>query len=416
VSTHLPFEFLNDPGVRALFAAFPDGTLRIVGGAVRNALLGAPVVDIDLATQLEPDTVIETLKSADIKHVPTGIKHGTITAVINRQPYEITSLRRDVETDGRRAVVAYTTDWSEDAQRRDFTMNALYMDADGTLFDPTGLGEADAQARKLRFVGDADMRVKEDYLRILRFFRFMAYYSGDAKVEASALKSCRENQSGLKSLSAERVWMELKRLLSAPNPTRAVTVMHQQGILTTLLSEADNADGLAAMVWLEGREALQPDPLRRLMAMGARLPLPVLTLSRRLKLSKVETARLKAWAESEAPVDTLVDPITSDRERLAWIYREGKAVIMDRAILRAAGETDTMKSAYFMSLADLAMGWTPPTFPLTGKDLKKAGFPTGEGMGRLLKALEALWVKSGFTTEKEQLLVAAKMIGGNDSP
>jgi tRNA nucleotidyltransferase/poly(A) polymerase len=412
MSEILPFQFLSDPGVKRLFAAFPDGSIRIVGGAVRNALLGAPVADIDLATQLEPDAVIDTLKAADIKYVPTGIDHGTITAVIAGQPYEITSLRRDVATDGRRAVVAYSTDWAEDAQRRDFTMNALYMDADGTLFDPTGQGEADSKARKLRFVGEADARVKEDYLRILRFFRFMAYYSGEAKVDAEALKACRENQAGLNSLSAERVWAELKRLLSAPNPTRAVTVMHQQGILTTLLSEADNSDGLAAMVRLEAREALSPDPLRRLMAMGARLPLPVLTLSRRLKLSKAETARLKGWAESEAPIDTLIDPITPDRERLAWIYREGKAVIMDRAILRAAGETDAMKSAYFMSLADLAMGWTPPVFPLTGKDLKKAGFAPGEGMGRMLKALEALWVRSGFTTEKAQLLVAAKMIGG----
>ena len=408
---HLPHDFLAEPGVQAIFKAFPEDSIRIVGGAVRNALLGEPNADVDFATTLEPDAVVEALEAAKIKPVPTGIAHGTVTAVVKGKPYEITSLRRDVETDGRRAVVAYSTDWAEDAQRRDFTMNALYMDAEGEVSDPTGQGLADAKARKLRFVGDADMRVKEDYLRILRFFRFMAFYSRDAKVDGDALRAVRENQAGLKSLSAERVWTEMKRLLGAPNPVRAVTVMQQQGVLTTLLPEADNAEGLAAYVALERREALAIDPLRRLMAMSARLPLPVLTLSRRLKMSNAERDRLKAWAESDAKIDHLVDPITPDRERLAAIYREGKDVIMDRAILRAAGETDAMKSARFMSLADLALGWTPPEFPVTGKDLKAAGFAPGETMGWTLKALEALWIKSGFTVEKDKLLVAAKMMG-----
>ena len=405
---------LSDEGLQRLFAAFPPNTIRLVGGAVRNAVLGEPVNDIDIATTLEPMEVLDTLGRSDIKAVKTGIDHGTVTAVIGGKPYEITSLRRDVETDGRRAVVAYTTDWAEDARRRDFTMNALYMDVDGTIHDPTGQGLEDAEARRLRFVGDADERVREDYLRSLRFFRFMAYYSGDAKVDADALKAIRENVSGLSTLSAERVWTELKRLLCAPDPLRAVTVMQQQGVLTALLPEADNTDGLRTYVQLERREALAPDPLRRLMAMCARLPLPVLTLARRLKLSKAESARLKAWAESEAPLDQLVDPVTNDRERLAWIYREGKTVIMDRAILRAATEENAMKSAYFMSLADLAMGWTPPDFPVSGKDLRKLGVSPGEGMGRMLKALEALWVRSGFSADRAKLLAAARMMGAGE--
>ena len=412
MSEHLPFAFLKEPGVVRLFDAFPEGSLRVVGGAVRNALLGEAVADVDFATQLEPKAVAEVLEGAGIRSVPTGLAHGTVTAVHEGTPYEITSLRRDVETDGRRAVVAYTEDWAEDAQRRDFTMNALYMDREGEVFDPTGLGLEDVKARKLRFVGDADARVKEDYLRVLRFFRFMAHYAGDATVDADALRACRENVKGLGSLSAERVWAELKRLLSARDPLRAVRTMRQQGVLSALVPEADNVEGLEAYVALERREALPVDPLRRLMSLSARLPLPMLTLARRLKLSNAERDRLKAWADSQSPIDHLVDPITPDRERLAAIYRESKEVVMDRAILRAAGERDAMKSAYFMSLADLAMGWTKPVFPVSGKDLKKAGFASGKGMGRTLKALEALWVKSGFMAEKAQLLAAAKMMGG----
>ena len=407
-----PYPFLDDPGVQQLFAAFPGGSLRVVGGAVRNAILKEPVADIDLATTLEPDEVVDVLTSASIKYVPTGLAHGTVTAVIDGKPYEVTSLRRDVETDGRRATVAYTTDWAEDAARRDFTMNALYVDADGVLHDPTGQGVSDAEARKLRFVGDADTRVKEDFLRSLRFFRFMASYSADAPVDSGALKAIRDNASGLSQLSAERVWAELKRILSAPSPVRAVRTMHQQGILTKLIPEADNVEGLERYVALERREALPIDPLRRLMAMSARLPLPMLTLARRLKMSNAEKSRLQAWADSSADIAHLADPITPDRERLAAIYREGKDVIIDRALLRAAGERDALKSGYFMVLVDLAMGWTQPTFPLSGKDLKAAGFPPGEGMGKLLKALEALWIKSGFTAEKPQLIAAAKMMGG----
>ena len=384
----------------------------MVGGAVRNALLKEPVADIDLATTLEPEAVVEALASSDIKHVPTGLAHGTVTAVIDGKPYEITSLRRDVETDGRRATVAYTTDWAEDAARRDFTMNALYVDANGELYDPTGRGVSDAEARRLRFVGDADTRVREDYLRSLRFFRFMARYSGDAPVDADALRAIRENASGITKLSAERVWAELKRILSARDPVRAVRTMQQQGILTKLVPDADNVEGLERYVALERREALPIDPLRRLMAMGARLPLPMLTLSRRLKMSNAEKSRLRAWADSSVDIDHLVNPITPDRERLAAIYRDGKNVIIDRALLRAAGERDALKSGYFMVLVDLAMGWTQPTFPLSGKDLKAAGFAPGESMGKLLKALEALWIKSGFTAEKPQLLAAAKMMGG----
>lgn len=400
------FSWMRGEDIASLFQAFPQGKLRFVGGCVRNALMGLEVGDIDLATQLEPRDVTAVLDKANIRYVPTGIDHGTITAVIDGKPFEITSLRKDVETDGRRAVVAFTTDWAEDAQRRDLTINALYADLDGQVYDPTRQGLDDLKAMKFRFVGDAEMRVQEDYLRILRYFRFLAWYGGDAKVDAAALKACRENRRGLKKLSAERVWAELKKLLLARNPSRSVRIMLTNEILDTLLPEASNAEGLSKMVMLESREAITPDPLLRLMAMSAREPLQMALLCKRLKMSTKETKRLRAWSDSSVALD----PHANDSEKLKAIYFAGKQVVIDRARIRAAGEEDAIVSSRWMSLADLAMGWTPPDFPLSGKDLKSAGVEPGPKMGKVLEALKALWVRSGFTADREKLLMALKLI------
>lgn len=399
--------FIDDAGAQAILAALPDGSTRFVGGCIRNALWGEPVADIDLGTQIAPETVVTLLKDAKIKTVPTGIAHGTITAVVSGKPYEITTLRRDVETDGRRAVIAYTDDWAEDAQRRDFTVNALYADQSGEVFDPTGEGLADIEARRFRFVGDADQRVREDYLRILRLFRFVAWYGRDAKITKEALTACRENRSGLKTLSAERVWSETKKLLSAPDPVRSVRIMLQQELLDTLLPEASNVDGLSCMVSLEGREAIKPDPMLRLMAMMGREPLPAVLMAKRLRMSNKEADRLKAWASDGESLSSDM----SERARMQAIYRSGKQTILDRARLRAAGATDPLESSRWMVLADLALGWTPPAFPLRGADLVKAGVPKGPKLGKALAALEALWVRSGFSTEKPQLLAALKLLG-----
>ena len=400
--------WLQRAELKTLFAAVPDGSLRFVGGCVRNALLERAVNDIDLATQLEPKAMMAALDAAKIRYVETGVAHGTITAVIKGTPYEITSLRKDVETDGRRAVVSFTQDWAVDAQRRDLTVNALYADLSGQVYDPTGEGLDDLKAGKLRFVGEADARIREDYLRLLRYFRFMAWYGGEAPFDSEALKAARENQSGLKTLSAERVWSELKKLLSAPDPARAIRVMSQQGILETLLPESSNADGLELFVKLEQRESLAPDPLVRLMAMSARESLQVALLCKRLKMSNAETARLRGWADG----GEVLDPYADERAKLQAIYKSGNEVVVDRARLRAAGEPDVIKSAHWISLADLAAGWTRPNFPLTGKDLQAAGVKPGPEMGRIMKALEALWVRSGFTVDKPKLLTALKMFGG----
>ncbi len=406
------FPWMRDNGVATIFATLPAGSVRFVGGCIRNALMGRDVSDIDLASQLPPKDVVAALDAAKIRYVPTGIDHGTVTAVIEGKPFEITSLRRDVETDGRRAVVNFTTDWAEDAQRRDLTFNALYADKDGVIYDPTGQGLEDLKARRFRFVGDADARVKEDYLRILRFFRFLAWYGRGAdgtlsKPDTASLKACRENAKGLKKLSAERVWIEIKKLLLAPDPARALRIMLTNDILETVLPEASNVEGLELLIVLEQREAIKPDPLLRLMALSTREPLPMALLTKRLKMSNVEKARLIHWASDATPLD----PNADDRTKRIAIYKAGKQVVIDRARLRAAGAEDPITSARWMSLVDLAMGWTPPAFPLTGKDLIKAGEKPGEAMGKKLEALKALWVRSGFTAEKDKLLMALRLLG-----
>lgn len=401
------FPWMQDEAMTALFGAFPDDSLRFVGGCVRNALWGEPVTDTDLAVALNPEEVMQALTRADIRYIETGVSHGTVTAILKGKPYEITSLRKDVETDGRHAVVSYTKDWAEDAQRRDLTFNALYANQDGQVFDPTGKGLKDLKARRLRFVGEADTRVKEDYLRILRFFRFLAWYGGEAKVDADSLKAGRENKAGIKKLSVERVWSEIKKLLLAGNPSRALHIMLTNDILEGVLPEANNVDGLDHLLKLEAREGLKPDPLLRLMAMSAREPLQMALLSKRLKMSGAESQRLRNWAEDSEALSLEM----AERDRLAAIYRSGKQTILDRTRLRAAGETDPIKSSHWMSFADLALGWTPPEFPLSGKDLKAAGVEPGPRMGKALQALEALWIRSGFSADKEKLLTALKLLG-----
>jgi poly(A) polymerase len=398
--------WMRGAGVEVIFKALPQGSTRFVGGCVRNAVMGREASDIDLATELTPDAVVSALEAAGIRHIPTGIDHGTVTAIFEKRPYEITSLRRDVKTDGRRAVVAFTTDWAEDAQRRDLTFNALYADYSGRVFDPTGLGLIDLAERRFRFVGNAGARVREDYLRILRYFRFLAWYGEGGTAEAASLAACRDHASGLSTLSAERVWSEIKKLLSAPSPARAVRIMLTQNVLEEILPEASNAEGLERLAALERREGLGADPLLRLMAMASRDPLQIARLVKRLKMSKAETTRLMGWAMDSAALD----PHSSERDKRAAIYGAGAQPIMDRARLRAAGEEDPIKAARWLGYSELAERWTPPEFPLTGKDMLKAGAQPGAAMGKKLEALKALWVRSDFTADKAKLLMALSLL------
>jgi len=319
---------------------------------------------------------------------------------------EITTLRRDVSTDGRRASVAFTKDWAQDAQRRDFTMNALYCDLDGKIYDPTGQGLDDIKARRIRFVGSARGRIEEDYLRLLRYFRFYAWYGQNAPMDKDALTACRELKTGLKGLSSERVWSETKKLLSAPAPFRTVNTMLVNGILETLLPEASNSEGLQLLCGLEEQAGLAPDPYLRLMAMAARDEFAMAGLCRRLKMSNKEKARLMKWAGDQ----TALKPGLADKDLKIAIYKSGRQTAMDRAILRAAGASDPIIRNEWLNIYKTAQDWDWPEFPITGKDLIAAGLPPGPKVGKAMMALEALWVRSGFNANKRALLAALAMI------
>lgn len=383
------------------------GEARIVGGAVRNALMDMPVSDIDIATTLLPEEVIERAGTAGIKAVPTGIDHGTVTLVLAGRPYEVTTLRADVETDGRRAKVAFGKDWRVDAERRDLTINALYAGADGNVVDLVG-GLGDIEEGVVRFIGDARDRIVEDYLRVLRFFRFFAWY-GSGRPEAEGLKACAAAKDKLSGLSAERVWSEVKKLLAAPDPGRALLWMRQAGVLTEVLPETEKwgIDAIPALVRTEAAFGWAPDPMLRLAAMvppdGERLG----GLGKRLRLSRAETARLKSWAE--APT------VAYDMKEAAFdrlLYSSETGGILDRLKLqlsaaraRAISDSQGMVEAAGLSkLLDRATKWKKPVFPLTGNDLVESGLEEGPAIGDARRRLEALWLDSNFRLDREALL------------
>jgi poly(A) polymerase len=356
---------LTDAGYQAWF----------VGGCVRNALIGAEVSDLDLTTDARPERVMELARDAGIKVVPTGIDHGTVTLVLDDTPFEVTTFRRDVETDGRRAVVAFADTITEDARRRDFTINALYAGPDGTVADPLG-GLPDLEARRVRFIEDADRRIKEDYLRILRFFRFHAWYGDpDAGIDAEGLAACADNIDGLGSLSAERVTAEMLKLLAAPDPAPAVASMASTGALAQVLPGAD-AGGLAVLVHLEQTLDLAPSAIRRLAMLGGQ--------SEGLRLSKDQA---RALEHVTLPIDL---------PELA--YRHGFDVARDAALIRAASLGNPLERGELDALRDAEQ----QVFPLTAADLMPA--LEGAALGRALKEAEARWIASGFTLTKDDLL------------
>ena len=357
----------------------------LVGGCVRNAALAQPVSDIDIATDATPERVLELAAAAGIKAVPTGIDHGTVTLVVDHHPHEVTTFRRDVETFGRHAVVAFSTDVLEDAQRRDFTMNALYATADGTVLDPLGEGLADLAAGRLRFVGPPSARIQEDYLRILRFFRFTAWFGApDLGMDAEGLAACAEFASGIETLSRERIGHEMRKLLAAPNPAPAVAAMAASGVLAQVLPGADPR-ALAPLIHLEktlSPEADTPCPLRRLAALGGK------DRAERLRLSKAEMRRLETLKTAVA------DPAPED----ALGYRYGAAVARDALLLRAALMGQGLDRTGFNKVAFGAA----QTFPLRAADLMPA--LSGPALGAALAKAEARWVASGFTLPREALL------------
>jgi poly(A) polymerase len=369
---------------------------RFVGGCVRNAILGAPVRDIDIATTLTPPKVTAALEAAGLKAVPTGIDHGTITAVALGRPLEITTLRRDVSTDGRRAVVAFTTQWSEDAGRRDFRLNALYADAEGAVYDPTGAGLADARAGAIVFVGDPVMRIREDALRILRYFRFLAWY-GRGEPDPAALAACRGQRALIAGLSAERIGYEVLRLLEAPDPRAALRLMAQTGVLALLVPVAVDLTRLEALVSIETERRLAPDPLLRLAALlPPNASQAALDTTQRLRLSGAQRDRLAAALDEGPPVVSSMSP----RELRRFVYRLGAQTFRDRAMLTWAASPTPASGAQWDALLPMARNWRRPTLPLTGDDVLAAGVPAGPRVGAILREVEAWWVDNDFTADK----------------
>ena len=320
-----PWMKIAAPVFDALEAKGGPGCARFVGGCVRNALIGQPVGDLDIATSLTPDQVTQALVAAGLKAVPTGIDHGTITAVAGGQPFEITTLRRDVATDGRRAVVAFTQDWSEDAQRRDFNLNAVYCDREGNLFDPTGQGVADAQAGRIVFVGDAATRIEEDSLRILRFFRFLAWY-GKGEPDAAAVAACAAGKGLLKNLAAERVAKELLKLLAAYDPRPALTLMAQTGVLAELLPAAQDLSAFNAMIEFEVDQLFTNDPILRLATLIPNDQIGAGKAAEALRLSNDQKERLVQAMGKTPRITSWMSP----RESRRAVYQIGVATFSDR--------------------------------------------------------------------------------------
>jgi tRNA nucleotidyltransferase/poly(A) polymerase len=411
-------DWLSNKHLQRLLSVLSQGgeEARVAGGAVRNTLLGQPVMEVDVATTTVPEETVRRAEAAGFKTVPTGIEHGTITVIGAGRPFEVTTLRDDIETDGRRAKVRFGRDWRRDAERRDFTVNALYATADGAVVDLVG-GLADLDRRTIRFIGDAEMRIREDFLRILRFFRFFAWY-GAGRPDAEALKACARLKEGLDQLSAERVWMELKKLMSAPDPSRALLWMRQASVLTRVLPESEKwgIDLIHPLVKAEADLGWLPDPLLRLEALVPPDPERTNALAERLKLSSAERARLNMWARTQGVAaatteSTLARGLYSgdrqavlDRLRLALSAARAKAISDDNAMVEAGG---------YSRLIRFAERWEKPGFPVKGGDLAALGFQSGPKLGAALKELESEWIASGFSLDRTALLERAAALKRN---
>lgn len=400
--------WFQDPALQRILSLLNDdgGEARVAGGAVRNALMSLAVADVDIATTLRPEIVVERAKAAGIKSVPTGIEHGTVTLVIDGRGFEVTTLRRDIETNGRHAVVEFGTDWKADAERRDLTINALYADAKGEVIDLVE-GLKDLERRTIRFIGDASQRIAEDHLRILRFFRFFAYY-GTGRPDADGLRACARAKDKLSTLSAERVWSETKKLLSAPDPSRALLWMRQVGVLTEILPETEKwgIDSIHGLVAAEQSLGWAPDPLLRLSAIVPPDEPRLEALAKRLRLSNADTLKLTRWASTPMPPDEVTDVGFT---RL--LYRHGKPGMISRlklalASARTAAEGDPIamrKSARLSQLLSKAEKYEKPAFPLSGADVLAAGVPAGKQVGEVLKELEEFWISRNFNPERPEL-------------
>lgn len=365
---------------------------RVVGGAVRNALLGIPVSDVDIATTALPEEVVKRAKAAGIKSVPTGIEHGTVTLVVDGQPFEITTLREDTETFGRKAKVSFGRDWVGDAHRRDFTINALSAGLDAVVHDYVG-GLEDLAARRVRFIGEPDQRIEEDYLRILRFFRFHAAF-GTGEVDRDGYLACIRARAGLANLSAERMRMEMLKLLVAEGGAQAITAMADGGLLQMIIGGVSYGGTLAAMVAAEKALGLTADPMRRLAALAVALPEDARRLTTRLRLSNNEAKALDSMGHRWWRLAGMDE--ARARRRL---YRLGEERYRDRLLLAWARAGVGVDPAPWIELARLPQRFTPPKFPLRASDFIARGVAEGPALGHVLTLAEDAWLAADFPLE-----------------
>ena len=377
------------------------GEARFVGGAVRNALLGVPVVDVDIAVPMPPEEALARLRAKGIKVVETGLDHGTVTAIAGTHAFEVTSLRRDVQTDGRHALVAFTDDWAEDAARRDFTINALYATADGEIFD-YATGVEDLIAGKVRFMGDARARIAEDHLRVLRLFRFHAWY-GKGEIDAEGLRAAALAKDKLQTLSAERIAKELLRLLEAAHPVPVLRVMAATGILSLLLPGALQLLRLEKLAQLEAENNLPQDAVLRLAALLPDGASAAKSAADALRLSNAMRDRLGNALGGEK-----VGAQISASQARRLLYRIGAASFKDKVMLQWAGAPQSTAGAWRM-LLEMADNWQRPRFVLTGRDVMQAGIPQGPDVGRILAEVEDWWVEGDFAAGESALRDRLKM-------
>ncbi len=398
-SLRLDPTWLHEPALARLLEAL-DGNgeeARVVGGAVRNVLIGVPVDEIDIATTAIPPEVVRRVEAAGFKAVPTGIEHGTITVVADGRGFEVTTLREDIETFGRRAKVAFGRDWRRDAERRDFTINALSMARDGQVFDYVG-GLADIEQRRVRFIGDAKLRIAEDYLRILRFFRFHAGY-GEGPPDPDGLHACIAARAGLGQLSRERVRMEMLKLVVAVHAVPALAVMTEAGLLVTVLGGVPLLASFSSMGKLEAVLKQPPDPVRRLGALGVYLVEDADRLRERLRLANAEHERLAAMADRWWRISALTD----ERKGRALLYLLGLTKFTDRVLLAWSRAPESAHDPRWQKLARLPERWTPPVFPLKAADFIVRGVDKGPALGAALRAAEEAWVAADFPSDPAAL-------------
>jgi poly(A) polymerase len=389
----------------ALEAAGGADCARFVGGCVRNTVMGRPINDVDIATTLTPDQASKALEAAGLRAVPTGVEHGTVTAIANHKPYEVTTLRRDVETDGRRAVVAFTTDWMEDALRRDFTINSLYAQRDGTIFDPTGRGVADARAGRVVFVGEAEQRLREDHLRSLRFFRFLAWY-GQGAPDADAVAAITALKDQVSSLAAERISSELLKLLAADDPRDAVRLMRDTGVLPVVIPGPWNTARFEGLVAIESEQLFETDAVLRLAALLPDDQIAAAGLAERLRLSNAERDRMVAALAPTPAFKSWMSP----REIRRFLYRLGPQPFRDRAKLAWASANRTAVAPQWRGMIALGEGWSPPPFPITGEDVLKSGVPKGPLVGEVLREVEDWWIDHDFIDDKMSAIEKLKSV------